>query len=296
MRDPDLVQRAEQAATALEQAWIRWRTRHGLGSGPLPPVSSYVGYSVEEPWGQPRVVLGVEASEAERLAAMLDSDDSARTGRPERPGLPEPRRPLELDAAPEMSVPDRELPAGVQPPRQLVSQPGALAASPGQAGSPPESALAGDTGGRPPESALAGDTGGCPPESALAGGTGGRPPESAQSWPAVSAAPESSSAAAATPDELLGRADARLKDLAARVTAMQPRPGTYDEAEPEATESALGNGSVSASRQPVAADSAGRTQVLPAPRLSRARKADDDSAGPAWPADESQVPTADTAV
>src|SRR5580700_8068123 len=75
MRDPDLVQRAERAAAALEQAWVHWRIRHGLGPGPLPPVSSYVGYSVTEPWGQPRVVLGVEAHEAERLAAILEGDD-----------------------------------------------------------------------------------------------------------------------------------------------------------------------------------------------------------------------------
>ncbi len=61
MRDPDLVHRAERAAAALEEAWIRWRARHGLSTGQLPPVSSYVGYSVEEPWGQPRVVFGIEA-------------------------------------------------------------------------------------------------------------------------------------------------------------------------------------------------------------------------------------------
>jgi hypothetical protein len=75
MRDPDLVQRAERAASALERAWGRWRTMHGLGSDPLPPVSSYVGYSLEEPWGQPRVVFGVGAEEAERLAALLDGHD-----------------------------------------------------------------------------------------------------------------------------------------------------------------------------------------------------------------------------
>ena len=38
---------------------------------PLPPVSSYVGYSIEEPWGRPRVVFGVDAEDAERLAALL---------------------------------------------------------------------------------------------------------------------------------------------------------------------------------------------------------------------------------
>jgi hypothetical protein len=72
MRDPDLVQRAERAATALEQAWLHWSARQGLGTGPLPPVSSYVGYSVEEPWGQPRVVFGMDAEQAERLAAVLE--------------------------------------------------------------------------------------------------------------------------------------------------------------------------------------------------------------------------------
>lgn len=75
MRDLEQVQRAERAATALERAWLHWRARHGLGTGQLPPVSSYVGYSVEEPWGQPRVVFGLEADEAERIAAILDGQD-----------------------------------------------------------------------------------------------------------------------------------------------------------------------------------------------------------------------------
>ncbi|MGH3300819.1 MAG: hypothetical protein ACRDOK_03870, partial [Streptosporangiaceae bacterium] len=75
MRDPDLMQRADSAAMALEQAWERWRAMHGLGAGPLPPVSSYVGYSLEEPWGQPRVVFGLRADEAELLASMLEGHD-----------------------------------------------------------------------------------------------------------------------------------------------------------------------------------------------------------------------------
>jgi hypothetical protein len=75
MRDPDLMQRADRAAIALEQAWERWRAMHGLGSEPLPPVSSYVGYSLEEPWGQPRVVFGLRADEAEMLASLLDGHD-----------------------------------------------------------------------------------------------------------------------------------------------------------------------------------------------------------------------------
>jgi hypothetical protein len=77
MRDPDLAVRAQQAAAELERAWDRWRTVHGLGAEPLPPVSSYVGYSLEEPWGQPRVVFGIDAREAEQLAALLDRHDCA---------------------------------------------------------------------------------------------------------------------------------------------------------------------------------------------------------------------------
>ena len=72
MRDPDLVTRAQRAAVALERAWERWRAMHGLSADPMPPVSSYVGYSIEEPWGRPRVVFGVDAREAELLAALLD--------------------------------------------------------------------------------------------------------------------------------------------------------------------------------------------------------------------------------
>jgi len=72
MRDPDVVLRAQQAAAVLERAWDHWRTLHGVGAGALPPVSSYVGYSLEEPWGQPRVVFGIAAEEAEQLAALLD--------------------------------------------------------------------------------------------------------------------------------------------------------------------------------------------------------------------------------
>jgi len=77
MRDSDLAVRAQQAAAELERAWDRWRTMHGLGTDPLPPVSSYVGYSLEEPWGQPRVVFGIDAREAEQLAALLDRHDCA---------------------------------------------------------------------------------------------------------------------------------------------------------------------------------------------------------------------------
>ncbi|MHB1432342.1 MAG: hypothetical protein ACYCVZ_09550, partial [Streptosporangiaceae bacterium] len=72
MRDPDLVFKAQMAATALERAWRRWRAEHGLDVDSVPAVSSYVGYSLEEPWGQPRVVFGLAADDAERLAALLN--------------------------------------------------------------------------------------------------------------------------------------------------------------------------------------------------------------------------------
>jgi hypothetical protein len=83
MRDPDLMQRADRAAIALEQAWERWRAMHGLGAEPLPPVSSYVGYSLEEPWGQPRVVFGLRADEAELLASLFDGHECAGSIYPE---------------------------------------------------------------------------------------------------------------------------------------------------------------------------------------------------------------------
>ena len=75
MGDPELVSRARHAAARLEWAWERWRTRHGLGGPTAQPVASYVGYSPEEPRGRPRVVFGVDALEAEQLAALLDADD-----------------------------------------------------------------------------------------------------------------------------------------------------------------------------------------------------------------------------
>src|SRR5260370_10419419 len=77
MRDPELIFRAQQAAAELERAWDRWRTLHGLGADPLQPVSRYVGYSLEEPWGQCRVGFGIQAREGEQLTALLDRHDCA---------------------------------------------------------------------------------------------------------------------------------------------------------------------------------------------------------------------------
>jgi hypothetical protein len=75
MRDPDLTVRAQVAASALEGAWRRWRVVHGSLPDPMPAVSSYVGYSLQEPWGQPRVVFGLAAEDAEQLAALLERHD-----------------------------------------------------------------------------------------------------------------------------------------------------------------------------------------------------------------------------
>jgi hypothetical protein len=96
VRDPELMVRAQRAATELERAWDRWRTMHGLGSEPLPPVTSYVGYSLEEPWGQPRVVFGIAAAEAEHLAALLDRHDCAG---PVYAAMTSPGARTELDTA-----------------------------------------------------------------------------------------------------------------------------------------------------------------------------------------------------
>ncbi len=60
----------------LESAWEQWRALHGLAVAPGQPVVSYVGYSLKEPWGEPRVVIGIDADEAETLAAFLDRDES----------------------------------------------------------------------------------------------------------------------------------------------------------------------------------------------------------------------------
>ena len=82
----------------------------------MPPVSSYVGYSIEEPWGRPRVVFGVNAEDAERLAALLQEsvgygpDGLPRAAdpgyRPPVPGAFAADRP----AVPDRGYPDRGYP------------------------------------------------------------------------------------------------------------------------------------------------------------------------------------------
>lgn len=58
MRDPELVARAQRAATRLESAWEQWRALHGLAVAPGQPVVSYVGYSLKDPGANPGLSSG----------------------------------------------------------------------------------------------------------------------------------------------------------------------------------------------------------------------------------------------
>ena len=94
MRDPELVARAQRAAARLESAWEQWRALHGLAVAPGQPVVSYVGYSLKEPWGEPRVVIGIDADEAEYLAEFLDRDECAQRAQVPRQQVPHQSGPL----------------------------------------------------------------------------------------------------------------------------------------------------------------------------------------------------------
>ena len=74
----------------------------------MPPVSSYVGYSIEEPWGRPRVVFGVNAEDAERLAALLQENVGHGLEDLPRPGDSGYRPPARGGFAPDRpAMPDR---------------------------------------------------------------------------------------------------------------------------------------------------------------------------------------------
>jgi hypothetical protein len=45
MRDPELVARAQRAATGLESAWKQWRALRGLAVAPGPPRFSQARFS-----------------------------------------------------------------------------------------------------------------------------------------------------------------------------------------------------------------------------------------------------------
>lgn len=123
MRDPELVARAQRAATRLESAWEQWRALHGLADAPGQPVVSYVGYSLKEPWGEPRVVIGIDADEAEYLAEFLDRDECVQRGQipvQQPPVQQPPVQPVPLQAGPLQSGP-LQLPS--QLPEQFASWP-----------------------------------------------------------------------------------------------------------------------------------------------------------------------------
>ena len=84
-RDPELVAHAQRPATRLESAWEPWRALHGLAVAPGHQVVSYVGYALKEPWGESRIVIGIDADEAEYLAGLLDRDECAQRGQPVPP-------------------------------------------------------------------------------------------------------------------------------------------------------------------------------------------------------------------
>lgn len=138
MRDPELAARAGDAAARLEQAWERWRALHGL-AGPSDSLASYVGYSLKEPMGQPRVVIGVAATEAEHFADFLENHDCAAVAQEElRPanGSAEPpvngNTPTPSDTASEPTV--RQDPANQDNPGPVGAEcpaPTAPGSSPG---------------------------------------------------------------------------------------------------------------------------------------------------------------------
>ena len=105
MPDPRLISRAQRAATMLEKAWDRWRAAHGLAAEPLPPVSSYVGYSIEEPWGRPRVVFGVDAADAEKLATLLQECATPQATALQQPPVPQQAVPQQAMAGAAARIP-----------------------------------------------------------------------------------------------------------------------------------------------------------------------------------------------
>src|ERR1700738_3483814 len=128
MGDPELMARAQLAAVRLERSGDRWRVMRALAAEQAQPVSSYVGYSLAEPWGRPRVVFGVGAEEAERLSELLERDEGADP-RYNQGLLWEPEAPGQLPRAREHAV------NGVhphEPAAQDLGQPGPAEPAPGE--------------------------------------------------------------------------------------------------------------------------------------------------------------------
>ncbi len=93
-----MIQNWSHVLSAPRRAWNRRGNSGALhGLAPGQPVVSYVGYSLTEPWGEPRVVIGIDADEAEYLAEFLDRDECAQRG----------QAPLHWPAGPRVSFPAR---------------------------------------------------------------------------------------------------------------------------------------------------------------------------------------------
>jgi len=88
---------------------------------------SYVGYSFKEPWGEPRVVIGIDADEAEYLAEFLDRDDCAQRGQA-------PLQQAQLQQVPLQAGPLQAGPLQAGPLQAGPLQAGPLQAGPLQAG------------------------------------------------------------------------------------------------------------------------------------------------------------------
>ncbi|MGD0240609.1 MAG: hypothetical protein ABSB59_09800 [Streptosporangiaceae bacterium] len=143
MRDPELVARAQRAATRLESAWEQWRALHGLADAPGQPVVSYVGYSLKEPWGEPRVVIGIDADEAEYLAEFLDRDECVSRGQ-----VPGQQASLQQAAAPQVPLQAGPLQSG---PLQQVSSAGPVSEGTGEYSALSSSPLASGRGRQAPD-------------------------------------------------------------------------------------------------------------------------------------------------
>ena len=76
---------------------------------PGQPVVRYVGYSLKEPWGEPRAVIGIDADEAEYLAEFLDRDECAQRGQQVLPQQVLPQQ-AQLPQAPIQQMPIQQVP------------------------------------------------------------------------------------------------------------------------------------------------------------------------------------------
>ncbi|MGH3163653.1 MAG: hypothetical protein ACRDOC_17360 [Streptosporangiaceae bacterium] len=110
---------------------------------PGQPVVSYVGCSLKEPRGEPRVVIGIDADEAEYLAGFLDRDECAQRGQqvpPQQAQLPQvqlrqmPIQQMPIQQMPIQQMPIQQMPIQQMPIQQMPVQQVPLRAGPLQSG------------------------------------------------------------------------------------------------------------------------------------------------------------------